>query len=128
MSSAVEAVAPLREIIAEIRAAGGESARYCYQCGKCDVVCPWNRVRSFSIRKLVRQAALGLPDIELEDLWRCTTCGTCQAQCPRGVGQIEVGVAMRRIAKQYGVSPEAVGGLRTAAASLAAEGNPLNGA
>jgi Fe-S oxidoreductase len=125
--SAVEAVAPVAEIIAEIKAAGGESSRYCYQCGKCDVVCPWNRVRTFSIRKLVRQATLGLPEIELEDMWRCTTCGACQAACPRGVGQIAMGVALRRIATQYGVLPEAARGVRTAGASLASDGNPLNG-
>ncbi|MBI2898390.1 MAG: (Fe-S)-binding protein [Deltaproteobacteria bacterium] len=124
----MEAVAPIAEIIADIKASGGQSARYCYQCGKCDVVCPWNRVRTFSIRKIVRQATLGLPEIELEDMWRCTTCGTCQAQCPRGVGQIPIGVALRRIAAQYGVLPEPARGVRTAAASLATDGNPLNGA
>ena len=124
----MEAVAPIAEIIAEVKASGGQSAKFCYQCGKCDVVCPWNRVRAFSIRKIVRQAALGLPEIELEDMWRCTTCGNCQTQCPRGVGQIPVGVALRRIAAGYGVLPEAARGVRTAAASLATDGNPINGA
>ena len=121
----METVTPFKEIIAEVKAAGGASSRYCYQCGKCDVVCPWNRVRNFSIRKLVREASLGVPEIELEDLWRCTTCGTCPAECPRGVGQIEVGVALRRIASRYGVFPESVRGARAAEASLASEGNPL---
>ena len=121
----METVAPLKEIIAEVKAAGGDSSRYCYQCGKCDAVCPWNRVRDFSIRKIVRQATLGLAEIELEDMWRCTGCGTCQSQCPRGVGQIEVGRALRRIASKYGVFPEPVRGARAAASSLASEGNPL---
>ncbi|MHB8879425.1 MAG: (Fe-S)-binding protein, partial [Myxococcaceae bacterium] len=89
------------------------------------VVCPWNRVRNFSMRKLVRQATLGLPEIELDELWRCTTCGLCQSQCPRGVGQIEVGRSLRRIATRYGVFPEAVRGVSAAAASLASDGNPL---
>ena len=122
----VETVAPFAEIVAEIREAGGEAFKYCYQCGKCDVVCPWNRVRDFSIRKIIRQATFGLPEIELEDIWRCTTCGTCPSQCPRGVEQIEVGVAIRRIASKYGVFPGAVRALRAVAGSLAAEGNPLN--
>jgi len=99
----VETVSPLTEIVQAIKEVGGESFRYCYQCGKCDVVCPWNRVTDFSIRKIIRQAALGLPEIELDNIWRCTTCGNCQALCPRGVGQIEVGVAIRRIASTYGV-------------------------
>ena len=61
----METVAPFAEIIEEINQAGGEAFKYCYQCGKCDVVCPWNRVRPFSIRKIVWQAALGLPVIPL---------------------------------------------------------------
>jgi len=122
----VETVAPLAEIIQEIKEAGGDAFRLCYQCGKCDVVCPWNRVRNFSIRKIIRQATLGLPEIELEDIWRCTTCGTCPSQCPRGVEQIEVGVAIRRIATEYGVFPGSVRAVRTAGGSLTTDGNPLN--
>lgn len=121
----MDTVAPSKEIIAEIKDAGGASSRFCYQCGKCDVVCPWNRVTDFSIRKIVRQASLGLPEIELDAMWRCTTCGMCPSECPRGVRQIEVGVALRRIASKYGVFPDSVKAVRTAAGSLATEGNPL---
>ncbi len=121
----METVTPFAEIIEEIKAAGGEAFKYCYQCGKCDVVCPWNRVRPFSIRKIVWQAALGLPEIELDEIWRCTTCGRCPSHCPRGVEQIEVGVAIRRIATSYDVFPGSVSGVRTAGASLASYGNPL---
>jgi Fe-S oxidoreductase len=127
LGNTVETVVPLAEIVGEIREAGGEAFKYCYQCGKCDVVCPWSRVRDFSIRKIIRQATFGLPEIELEDIWRCTTCGKCPSQCPRGVEQIEVGVAIRRIASQYGVLPGAMRAVRAAAGSLTAEGNPLNG-
>jgi len=121
----METVTPFAEIIEEIKAAGGEAFKYCYQCGKCDVVCPWNRVRPFSIRKIVWQAALGLPEVELDEIWRCTTCGRCPSHCPRGVDQIEVGVAIRRIATAYDVFPSSVSGVRTAGVSLASDGNPL---
>jgi Fe-S oxidoreductase len=121
----METVSPLAEIVQAVREAGGESYRFCYQCGKCDVVCPWNRVTAFSIRKIVRQAGLGLPEIELDDLWRCTTCGTCQQACPRGVGQIEVGVAMRRIATAFGVFSGAARTIPSIGASLVGDGNPL---
>lgn len=122
----METVAPSQEIIAEIKAAGGAAYRFCYQCGKCDVVCPWNRVRKFSIRKIIREASFGLTAIESDDLWRCTTCGTCPQQCPRGVRQIELGVSLRRIASEYDVfagSAESVRGVRE---SLRSEGNSLN--
>ena len=102
----METVAPFKEIIDAIKASGGDAAKFCYQCGICDVVCPWNRVSQFSMRKIVRQATFGLTEIEQEDIWRCTTCGTCPQRCPRGVNQIELGVSLRRIATEYGVFPE----------------------
>jgi Fe-S oxidoreductase len=123
--STVETVTPFREIVDEINEAGGQAFRFCYQCGKCDVVCPWNRVRPFSIRKIVWQAALGLPEVENDEIWRCTTCGNCPSECPRGVEQIEVGVAIRRLATAYDVFPASVAPLRGASASLASDGNPL---
>jgi Fe-S oxidoreductase len=123
----VETLTPFPEIVAEIREAGGEAFTYCYQCGKCDVVCPWNRVGRFSIRKIMVQAALGLPEIELDEIWRCTTCGRCPSHCPRGVDQIEVGVAIRKIAAAYDVFPASVAAYTTAAGSLAGDGNPLGG-
>lgn len=122
----METVAPIREIVEEIRQKGGEAVKFCYQCGKCDSVCPWNRVMPFSMRRLIREAAFGLTEIEKEDLWRCTTCGSCPSKCPREVRQIEDTVALRRIATDYGVFPAPARPLRTAAGSLAGEGNPLN--
>ena len=122
----MEAVAPFKEVIAEIKAAGGEVFKLCYQCGKCDVVCPWNRVRKFSVRKIIREAAFGLTEIESEDIWRCTTCGICPSECPRGVKQIELAVSLRRIASQYEVFPVSARPARIAAGSLRTEGNPLN--
>jgi Fe-S oxidoreductase len=122
----VETVAPYREIIDIIRDRGGEAFTLCYQCGLCDTVCPWNRVRTFSMRQIVRQATFGLTEIESEDMWRCTTCGRCPQRCPRGVKIIECGVALRRISTEYGVFPASVSPVRTVSASLSGEGNPLN--
>jgi Fe-S oxidoreductase len=122
----VENVADYTEIVAVIKANGGQAFKSCYQCGLCDVVCPWNRVRTFSMRKIVREATFGLTDIESEDIWRCTTCGICPQQCPRDVKQIESGVALRRIATEYGVFPTPVRAIRSVSASLMGEGNPLN--
>jgi Fe-S oxidoreductase len=118
----MEVVSPFKDAIDAIKQAGGEAFKYCYQCGLCDTVCPWNRVRDFSIRGIIRQATFGLPEIEGEDIWRCTTCGNCPQRCPRGVKQIEVGVSIRRIASEYGVVPDPI---HTVGASLGAEGNPL---
>ncbi|MEI6205853.1 MAG: (Fe-S)-binding protein [Desulfuromonadales bacterium] len=122
----METVTPFKEIIDLIKEQGGDAFKYCYQCGLCDVVCPWNRVRTFSMRKLIREATFGLTDIESEDLWRCTTCGKCPQQCPRGVKQIESGVSLRRIASENDVFPGPIAPIRTVSVGLMGEGNPFN--
>jgi len=127
LRKAVENIADYKEIVDSIKEKGGEAFKYCYQCGLCDTVCPWNRVRTFSMRKLIRQATFGLTEIENEEMWRCTTCGRCPQRCPRGVGIIEVGMAARRMATEFGVFPNSVRPVRGISASLTSEGNPLNG-
>jgi len=122
----VENLADYKEIIDVIKENGGDAFKRCFQCGLCDTVCPWNRVRQFSMRKIVRQATFGMTEIESEDIWRCTTCGRCPQRCPRDVRQIESGVALRRIATEYGVFPASVKPIRTISGSLIGEGNPLN--
>jgi Fe-S oxidoreductase len=121
----VETVAPFKEVIDEVKEKGGDAVKFCYQCGKCDTVCPWNRVRTFSMRKLIREATFGLSEIEREEIWRCTTCGKCPQRCPRDVKQIDDMVALRRIATGYGVFPAHVKPVRTISAGLTAQGNPF---
>lgn len=123
----METIAPFIEVIDEINEAGGDIFKLCFQCGLCDSVCPWNHVRNFSMRKLIREAAFGLSEVEGEDIWRCTTCGMCPSQCPRGVKQIDIAVALRRVATSYELFPASVKSARTARASLISEGNPLQG-
>jgi len=71
---------------------------------------------------MVRQSTFGLPEIESEDIWRCTTCGICPQRCPRGVETIDVSLSFRRIASGAGISPAPI---HTVNVSLGAEGNPL---
>ncbi len=122
----MENLADYKEIVEVIKASGGDYFKRCFQCGLCDSVCPWNRVRDFSMRKIVRQAAFGMTEIESEDIWRCSTCGRCPQQCPRDVRQIDSVVALRRIATEYGVFPTPVKPIRTISASLVGQGNPLS--
>jgi Fe-S oxidoreductase len=116
-------LAPFKEIVEEVKAYGGDPAKFCYQCGLCDTVCPWNRVTSFSMRKLIREATFGLS--ETDEIWRCTTCGKCPQQCPRGVKIIEVMVSLRRMATEYGLFPPSVRPVRAVTVSLNEEGNPF---
>ena len=122
----METVAPFKEVIDEVREKGGDAVKFCYQCGKCDTVCPWNRVRKFSMRKLIREATFGLSEIEREEIWRCTTCGKCPQRCPRDVKQIDDMIALRRVATGYNVFPAAVKPYRAVSSGLAGQGNPFN--
>ena len=121
----METVAPFKEVIDEIRDCGADALKYCYQCGKCDTVCPWNKVRTFSMRRLIREATFGLSEIETEEIWLCATCGKCVQQCPRDVKQINNMMAVRRFATGYGVFPEAVKPMRGASSGLSGDGNPF---
>jgi heterodisulfide reductase subunit C len=99
-------LAPFKEIVDEVKEYGGDPLKFCYQCGICDTVCPWNRVTTFSMRKLIRETTFGLS--ETEEMWLCTTCGRCPQKCPRDVRQIEVMVALRRMATGYNLFPHSV--------------------
>jgi Fe-S oxidoreductase len=83
----------------ELLAMTGGAAALCYQCGTCTATCPWGQVRQepLSVRSFIRQAQLGLHRGN-GDLWMCTTCAQCEADCPRGVKIADVMRALRAIA------------------------------
>lgn len=122
----METIAPFKEVIDEVKEKGGDPVKFCYQCGKCDTVCPWNKVRNFSMRKLIREATFGLSEIERDEIWRCTTCGKCPQRCPRDVKQIDDMIALRRMATGYGVFHASVKPYRAISSGLTAQGNPFN--
>ncbi|MBM4348660.1 MAG: (Fe-S)-binding protein [Deltaproteobacteria bacterium] len=117
-------LSPFKVVIDGIKEAGGDADKFCYQCGKCDTVCPWNRVRKFFVRRMVNQAKFGVVPFESEDLWLCVTCRQCVERCPRGVEIIDVMRAMRRLLVPDGVVPASIPNLRGIMTSLASVGNP----
>lgn len=117
-------LSPFKIVVEGIQEAGGEAFRFCYQCGTCETVCPWNRVRKFFVRRMIHEAQLGVVPFEAEDLWLCVTCRQCVERCPRGVEIIEVMRAMRRLLVPDGVVPASIPNLRTIMTSLASVGNP----
>jgi Fe-S oxidoreductase len=117
-------LSPYKAVVDGIKEAGGGADKFCYQCGKCDTVCPWNRVRNFPVRKIINQAKFGVVPFESEDIWLCTTCGNCVQRCPRGVEIIDVMRAMRRVLVPDGVVPTSIPNLRGFMTSIASVGNP----
>lgn len=117
-------LSPYKVVVDGVKEAGGAADKFCYECGKCDTVCPWNRVRRFPVRRIINQAKFGVVPFESEDLWLCTTCGNCVQRCPRGVKIIDVMRAMRRVLVPDGVVPTSIPNLRGFMTSLASVGNP----
>jgi Fe-S oxidoreductase len=118
------ALAPFKVVVDGLKEAGGDADRLCFQCGRCDTACPWNRVRKFPVRKMISQAKLGVIPFESEDLWICATCRQCVDRCPRGVEIIDVMRAMRRLLVPDGVVPASIPNLRSVMTNIASVGNP----
>ena len=115
---------PFKMVIDGINESGGEAFKFCYQCGKCETVCPWNNVRYFPVRKYINQAKYGVVPFESEDVWLCATCGRCPQYCPRGVEIIEVMRSVRRLLVPDGVVPASLPSLRSTMTNIASVGNP----
>ena len=97
--------------------------KICYQCGTCTGTCPWNLVRSFSVRNIMHKAQLGLIDFGEEDIWQCATCGACVKRCPRGVEIIDVMRSFRKIVAEMGVA-KVPDSLRLSVKNIQGTGNP----
>ncbi|MFC1937538.1 (Fe-S)-binding protein [Chloroflexota bacterium] len=120
----MHSVTPAKEVKDIIKEEGGDILKLCYQCGMCTGTCPWNLVKSFSVRRMIHQAQLGLTDFEDEDIWTCVMCNACVVKCPRQIKQVDVMRALRRVIVEVGAGkiPDA---LRIAIKNVTAVGNPL---
>lgn len=93
---------------------GGEKLAYCFQCGKCNDVCPisqrWGS--RYNPRDLVLFSALGYADglvaaVKRDPfvLWGCTTCDTCDESCPAHIPITEIINLLKNISVSLGISP-----------------------
>ena len=102
----------------------------CTECGRCTASCPANitgkklspRKLFIDVRKrmtekgpgLVKEAAFDdakslLDYINPEELWACTTCGACMAECPVDIQHIPLIVGMRQfLVMEQSSAPQAL--------------------
>lgn len=89
---------------------GGETLKFCFQCGTCTSSCPTARFsRSYRPRHIIRMVQLGIkePVLSSNTLWLCTACFTCTDRCPQGVEVSTVLRVLRNIAVSENFIPEA---------------------
>ncbi len=98
---------------------GGETLRYCFQCGTCTASCPVIRAAgdTYMVRKLLKMAKLGLKEelLNSEVLWYCAVCHSCEERCPQGVKVAEVLGTLRNLAAEEGNLPK---GLKALASNI----------
>jgi heterodisulfide reductase subunit C2 len=72
----------------------------CYQCGKCSAGCPMAERMDLLPNQLLRLVQLGRLDRALpcEAIWKCVSCMTCSARCPKSVDCAGVMDALREMA------------------------------
>jgi Fe-S oxidoreductase len=81
-----------------VKAEVGTAFMECMQCGTCTSLCPWNRIDSYSPRRIMRQLNLdsGTEQALDQAVWTCSTCNSCVNNCPRGIDITDVTLSVRR--------------------------------
>jgi len=81
-----------------------QKLRRCIQCGTCSSTCPTAYAMDYSPRMVWRMVNMGLRDEVLRSrtFWLCTTCKSCQVQCPRGIDLMDAMISL----KEYSIAQD----------------------
>lgn len=97
--------------IREIRRAGGDTFKACYQCATCSVMCSLSPEQKPFPRKEMVLAQWGQADRLMRDpdVWSCYQCNDCSVNCPRGARPGDVMAAIRSYAYRDFAFPRFMG-------------------
>jgi heterodisulfide reductase subunit C len=87
------------------REIGGETVKYCFQCGTCSSVCPVGQIDSgLNPKRIMKMVLLNMEEelVKSDFIWLCTTCYSCYERCPQGVKIPYVIDAIKRLASERG--------------------------
>jgi len=85
---------------------GGESVRWCIQCGMCSGSCPSVAQMDNSPRKTIALIRAGRRRDVLTSntMWVCASCYLCTARCPKEVKITELMHTLERLSSYYGLT------------------------
>lgn len=91
-----------------LQTSGGNTFKFCYQCGTCTATCPVARFTDvFRPNKIIHLAKLGIRNVVYSDsVWLCVNCYSCTERCPQGVKVADVMRALKNIAVEEGYIPD----------------------
>jgi quinone-modifying oxidoreductase subunit QmoC len=104
-------IEPNLGFIREIKQAGGDTLKNCFQCATCSVVCALSPDEKPYPRKEMIYSQWGLKErlVNSVDVWLCHYCNDCSAYCPRGARPGDVLRAIRAISFRHFAFPSRMG-------------------
>ena len=94
------------DFVRKIEEISGQKLLACYQCGKCSAGCPMAGQMDLQPNQLIRLMQMGRLDraVASEAVWKCVSCMTCTARCPKSVDCAGVMDALREEAVKRGLA------------------------
>jgi heterodisulfide reductase subunit C len=85
---------------------GGESVRWCIQCGMCSASCPNAAQMDNSLRRTIALIRAGRRRDVLTSntMWVCASCYLCTVRCPKEVKITELMHTLERLATHHGLT------------------------
>ena len=89
-----------------------DKIKYCYQCSRCNDVCPVSKASGgiYNPRMLIMGSLLGLKNLLMGSdqfaVWGCQICDTCDEECPQSIALTEIFALLKNKSVQAGTAPE----------------------
>jgi len=110
-SKAATLVEPDLSFVRELKEAGGDTLKKCFQCATCSVVCALSPEQKPYPRKEMIYSQWGLKDrlVNNVDVWLCHYCNDCSTHCPRGARPGDTLRAIRAMSFRHFAFPSFMG-------------------